>query len=236
MSNVEFVRLSNEMIKSQRREHYLFDRILVFIKDPLPKKINLQNVLSTIEKKIPKDLVIEVDDIFIGQFDDFVERDINAIYKDGAIYVTNNQSSEQDLLDDIVHEMAHAVEEVHGANIYYDGSVEREFLTKRLRLFFNLQGVNQNKSLIGSCPNISRKDFLNPDYSREFDIYLYKHLGYPLLRSMTANLFLTPYSVTSLREYFAIGFEEYFLKDNGNMIEKISPNLYKKLDSLYEIS
>ena len=45
------------------------------------------------------------------------------------------------------------------------------------------------------------------------------------------GLFSTPYAVTSLREYFATGFEEFYIGDR-NYIKKISPNLYNKLTYL----
>ena len=45
---------------------------------------------------------------------------------------------------------------------------------------------------------------------------------------MTVNLFCSPYGATSIREYFANGFEFYFVK-NRKLVKTVSPQLYKKL-------
>ena len=45
------------------------------------------------------------------------------------------------------------------------------------------------------------------------------------------GLFVSPYAATSLREYYASGFEDYYL-NNGKVIKKISPALYEKINNL----
>jgi Mlc titration factor MtfA (ptsG expression regulator) len=50
---------------------------------------------------------------------------------------------------------------------------------------------------------------------------------------LTLGLFLTPYGVTSLAEYFAESFEYYLLKDPG-YVKKISPACYKVVQDLAE--
>ena len=76
--------------------------------------------------------------------------------------------------------------------------------------------------------------FLNPEYSDEYDIYLYQDIGYPLLANFSLGLFTSPYAITSLREYFASGFEEYFLKDR-KYLREISPVLYNKIELISEL-
>jgi len=46
---------------------------------------------------------------------------------------------------------------------------------------------------------------------------------------MCQGLFITAYAPTSLREYFATGFLEFYLEPNHNFLKKTSPQLYKKL-------
>ena len=91
-------------------ELYLFNSISVLIKDPhiSSEDINLKSVLSKIESILPRQLSYGVDAIYIGEFDILLDRELNAAYNDGAIYVSNLQSGEDDLLDDIIHEFAHA--------------------------------------------------------------------------------------------------------------------------------
>ena len=67
----------------------------------------------------------------------------------------------------------------------------------------------------------------------ELDDFLYKKIGYDKLSLLTPGLFLSPYSITSIREYFANGGEEYLLGE-PNVLKDISPVLYNKLDALDE--
>ena len=48
------------------------------------------------------------------------------------------------------------------------------------------------------------------------------------------GLFVSPYAPTSLREYFATGFEEYYIGDR-NYLRKISPNLYTQISKLDDL-
>lgn len=209
----------------QRKEYVIFGDKMVYINDPLPEGFDTQYVIDTLQKLVPAHFAHEVDYIVVGQNDEFAERDINAVFKDGAIYVTNDQDDEDDMLDDIVHELAHAVEKMFGAEIYGDGDIELEFLGKRKRLFDLL------KADYGEDINVLSRHFLNVEYSKKFDEFLYRVIGYPKLTTVTMGLFISPYGITSLREYFANGMEEYFLRDREYM-NTISPELYSKINYL----
>ena len=54
-------------------------------------------------------------------------------------------------------------------------------------------------------------DFLDSEFDQEMDDFLYKEIGYDNLNYLINGLFLNPYAVTSIREYFASGLEKYFL-------------------------
>ena len=45
------------------------------------------------------------------------------------------------------------------------------------------------------------------------------------------GLFVSPYGATSIHEYFANGFENYFL-ENPDTVRDISPVLYKKIEEI----
>ena len=45
-------------------------------------------------------------------------------------------------------------------------------------------------------------------------------------------MFIRPYASVSLREYFATGFEAYYLGKRDSL-EKISPILYDKINALH---
>ena len=52
------------------------------------------------------------------------------------------------------------------------------------------------------------------------------------LRMLTSGMFIRPYASISLREYFATGFEAYYLGQRDEL-EKISPRLYDKISELH---
>jgi hypothetical protein len=128
------------------------------------------------------------------------------------------------MIDDIVHEMAHCAEEYYQDVIYSNMSLENEFIEKRKQLFHMLAERNYD---------IPTKYFLDPEYDEDFDMFLYTVVGYPVLLTLTYDLFTSPYAITSLREYFAKGFEEYFLGDQKNF-KQTSPVLYNNIKEMIE--
>jgi len=174
-------------------------------------------------ESIPQHLLGNLDSIYIGDYEFLKAREINAAYKDAAIFVSNEQDNNQDLADDIVHEVAHSIEETHQELIYSDKSIEREFLNKRRELYSILATEGYKAELIR---------FINPEYDSEFDQFLYKEVGYSALSMLSVNLFYSPYGATSLREYFANGFEALFHHRDVERIRAISPNLFDKLTKL----
>ena len=72
---------------------------------------------------------------------------------------------------------------------------------------------------------------MHPDYSHDFDVFLFKEVGYPLLTQLTVGLFISPYGATSLAEYFAESFEFYFLKD-PQLVKSVTPECYKKIEEI----
>lgn len=202
-----------------RKEETIFGSIPVYINDSLPDEVNIKLVLQAIENAIPEHLAYGVEAIYVEHLEEFEKRAINAVYKSGSIYVTNLQDGDEDMIDDIVHEIAHSAETLYRKQIYSDKAIIDEFVGKRKRL---LDILNQEGY------NISAETFLDPNYSRQVDNFLYQKIGYPLLTTLVQGLFISPYSATSVREYFAIGFEEHFLKDS-KYVKKICPKLYAKI-------
>jgi len=193
----------------------------VFIKDRTPENIDDEFVFDYISARIPLHLARDIDVIYVGQFPEMEEREINAYYEDGGIYVTNDQDEEMDMIDDIVHELAHAVEFNNQEIIYGSGSLQREFKAKRKNLYTLIQDIYE----------IPKGFLVDLEYNREIDDFLYKTIGYEILNQMVANIFISGYAATSVSEYFARGFEEYFIGDKDSL-QKMSPVLYKIVDKL----
>ena len=90
-------------------EQTIYGNINVIQQEDLPDNINLNNILKKLQIIIPNHFVQNLDGIYIGTYDFLLKRDLNALYKDGVIYVLPEQDNEMDIFDDIVHEVAHCV-------------------------------------------------------------------------------------------------------------------------------
>lgn len=210
-----------EKVKDTTR-HFKFGGVPVFQRDELPDNINPQAVFKSIEQLIPNKFFRGLKGVEIGHQEIFDKRSANALYKDGVFYITHRQDNAPDLIDDIVHEFAHHIEELYPEEIYGDQKIKKEFLKKRAELEFELRSEGYWTQ---------EYDFDNLKYSLDLDNFLYKRVGPNLLKMMTAGMFVRPYASVSLREYFGTGFEEYFL-GNKQKLKKISPELYNKIDEL----
>ena len=208
------------------REWALFNRIPVYVLKPITNDVDLPEVIQKIEDTVPEELTTSVEAIYVGQFPEIEAREVASLWADGVIYVTNEQDSVEDMLDDIVHEFAHSVEDTFGFEIYSDDLIEREFLEKRRHLYQILSTEGYNMPI---------EAYMSLPYSKEFDEFLYKDIGYERLTFLTMGLFISPYGATSLREYFANAFEEYFLSGGDrSAVRSISPAIYQKINQLME--
>ena len=215
---------TRKYIKSKRLTQFRWNNIeVVTQKDFIDKDISIKEVLAAVEKKVPNHLFRGLDAIYVGEFDFLKERDLDALYKDGAIFISNAKDSLEDVADDLTHELAHLVEKEYGSFLYSDRMVEREFIEKRKNLYFLLKEEGYEVSL---------PYFLESKYNPAFDQFLYQEVGYSALSIMTINLFYSPYGTTSLREYFANCFEGFFWDRNTVRVKDLSPEVYKKLNSL----
>ena len=203
------------------RDHFSLSGIDVFVKDQLPREIDTSFVFEYIRSRIPFFFMGGIDIIYIGQFPKMKERDINAYFEDGAIYVTNDQDDEMDMIEDIIHEIAHAVESNHQQFIYSTGAVQREFIAKRERL----------SDLLSQKFNVPKDFNTNFEYDKGIDNFLYREVGYDALNQICVNIFPSAYAVTSLSEYWAKGFEELFIGDPA-VLRDTCPVLFRTLVTL----
>ena len=105
--------------------------------------------------------------------------------------------------------------------------LENEFLGKREKLYQILKAYEE--------PLMDLAYFQNPDFNKDFDEYLYTQIGYPALNAFGNGLFYSPYAATSVREYFARGFEAFFLYKDLKTLANISPILYNRLENLADM-
>jgi len=208
------------MILEQQTDFYTPTGLHVFFKDPI-ENINVEKVVAKLEATLPLHLFSEIEMIIVGWFDEFEERNLNAFYEGGTLYISNIQDDFNDMYDDLVHELSHSLEEPHGYLLYGDKKIEEEFLRKRKYLHDILWKMGYK---------IPLSSFMNIEYDQEFDEFLHEKVGYGTLSGALTGVFITPYAATSLREYFATGFTEFYTHpDEHAFLQKVSPALYEKI-------
>ncbi len=216
---------STNRILSEKKRYYFNRGIEFIIKDPLPDDIDMEKVIGLLRSNLPISSYEGLDKVYFGKFEILDKRKLTALHLRDNIYVDSTKiSNEKDLLDDLIHEFAHRFEENNSEEIYEDGSIAGEFLGKRNRLYDLIkQEVEQEDD-----KEINYFDFINTEYNQDFDKFLYQKIGYTKIRNLAPTLFIRPYAATSLREYFATGFEDFYL-EGGQQLKNISPVLYNKI-------
>ena len=218
---LQHLKQKQKQLQEMRSDFYTARGTHVYFKDSVDNdEIDVERIIAKIEGMLPEHLLSELEMIIIGWFDEFEDRNINAFYKDGALHISNIQDDEADMIDDIVHEIAHSLESPYGYEIYGDQNVKDEFLRKRKMLHDKLWALNYKAPL---------KWFMETEYDKEFDDFLFQSVGKDKLRMICMGLFINAYAAVSLREYFATGFTDFYLHPNHNFLKQVSPTLYKKL-------
>ena len=207
------------------KDHYMLGDVNIYIKDQLADHIDVDFVIRYVAKRLPNHVLSNIDIIYIGHFQDLIDRDINALWQNGAIYITNEQDSEMDMIDDLIHEIAHSNEKQYEQVIYEDGKLEQEFLQRRKKLAFILKDKNYG---------IPTGFIYNSDYDKNIDDYLYEKVTYDTLWQLIPGIFPSPYAITSIREYWAKGFEQFYMGKRQDLKET-SPVLFSKLMQLHDL-
>ena len=223
---IDYIKESNK--RAQNRNEYMLFNVPVYVINKFPNNIEINNILNTVKDIINKNYLDGLEAIYIGDFKDLNRRDIQSMLKDGAIWISSNNVkniiTEPLVVENIIHEISHLLEERYQSEIYGDGKLEREYVSKKNRLFNILKADGYT---------LSYDLFFSDDMLREFDNFLYKVVGYDKLSLLAAGLFLSPYSITTIREYFAAGMLNYLLEE-GEYLNEISPVLYKKIEKTVE--
>jgi len=198
--------------------------LYIIIKDKIQGDVDVKAAFKTVNHTLPEEYLSLIDIVYIGKFKFLDDKNVNAMYADESLFISNVQDNENDLIDDVVHEIAHAVEEKYVEFIYGDGKVEDEFILKRSKLkrILNHQGYSTDQF-----------EFLNSEYNADLDEFFYKNIGYDILGQLTVDLFTNPYAATSLREYVASAFEELYI-GKAAFLKQICPYIYNKLIVLHK--
>jgi len=193
----------------------------------VPVKINdeinfdISKVLEKVESILPEKIFKNLSVIKIANMESVGKNlPFNAYYINKRLFINNEQDGVTDAVDDIVHEMSHHLEGKYGDLIYEGGRLAREFLQKR-KMLHDLLAANGFRP----PPNLTTE----LKYNKKIDNYLFNEVGLKLYNFL-GTLFLNEYSVTSLREYYGVGFEKYMLDyDSHAKMKKHNPILFEKI-------
>ena len=133
----DYLKNSFERSLKERKEYYLYD-VPVYILNPLPPHIDFNEVLEDLKSLVPYVFLEGLEGIYVGEFPELKDRDIQAMLKDGAIYLSSFKDlpgiTNEIIVKDIVHELAHLLEDRDYYEIYGDGTVETEYVGKKKKL------------------------------------------------------------------------------------------------------
>ena len=219
----QYLKEKQATMQQQQSDFYTARGTHVYFKDA--SEIDVESVINKLERKIPEHLLSEMEMIVVGQFEEFEERNISAFYENGILHISNIQQDENDMLDDLVHEVAHSVESINGFEIYGDEKLKREFLSKRERL-------HQHLSALGY--DVNESWFKEVEYDPDFESFLFETVGKQKLRMICTGLFINAYAPVSLREYFATGFTDFYLHSEDTLLRKLSPQLFDKVINIHK--
>ncbi len=221
MSTKEYIKKTSKAIQ----ENMSINQVSIDIGSELPDDINVAKVLTTFRGSLPRGYFKNLNGIKVLNLEEFDERNISAKYSadEKILYISaDRQDSDADMLDDLLHEMGHHAETLYNNFIYGDDAIKDEFIMKRMQLRFELGSDGYD---------YTQFDFKDVDYNPKLDNYLYKRIGKEKLKMMTAGMFIRPYQSLSLREYFAVGFEQFYL-GNHKTLHRDCPVLYKRVEEL----
>jgi len=136
----------------EKEEFLAFGNVEVKVVHPLPEDVSLAKVLHMISGLLPKAYYRDITKIQVGDHPKFADKEFNAMYQDGVLYVSPDQDNEEDMIDDIIHETAHHLEVIALQEIYSDEKVKSEFLKRRKELRYELasEGYSVNEYDFGN--------------------------------------------------------------------------------------
>ena len=145
--------------KIQDRKEYNLYNVPVYIVDKYPDNIKVNNIIEMVKSTLPPSFFEGLEVIYVGDFPELNQRDIQAMLKDGAIWLSSNNVknflTEPLIAESIIHEVAHLIEGRWKDFIYGDGAIESEYNGKKQRLLDILKAEGES----GAVESISFYEF-----------------------------------------------------------------------------
>ena len=85
--------------RNKNLPEYNFGHLHVVVKDPIKNDVDLKSIFDKIDYLIPDHFIQLIDIVYIGEFDIFEQKKVNAYFMDDALYISNDQDDGADLID-----------------------------------------------------------------------------------------------------------------------------------------
>lgn len=185
--------------------------------------VSINNICSKIEYKIPKIYSYGIDIVYIGEHKFLKKREIECLLLDGAIFIQNDIDSEEKIILNITHEIGH--------NLFKIIKDDEKISIKEMETEYFGKKKHLARLLSFEGKKVPRNFFSTTDFSQEEDKFWKDVVGYNLVMNISPNLFLNPYSVVSLEEYFCCAFEKYYFVDPKE-VKNICPETFFLLEDI----
>jgi hypothetical protein len=211
------------------KKHFLHNKVPVYLKDlmVLNVQVSLDKVLELLELRVPESLIPNLGTIWIGEFPELDRMNVDSFFKNETVFFSSKIPTLELLFYTMLYEMSNVMADNFSTIIHADGSLEREFLSKRVELYNRLTPA-QKKA-------ISIQKFFDVKSDTILFRFLYKKLRRPYLERLCKGIYPHSTGAASLLNYLAMTF--YLLKASlrsREELEKISPIAVAKIQMLIE--
>jgi hypothetical protein len=214
-----------------KKEWYIYNKILIYIKNNLKLSINMNYVIEIIENIIPKHIFNNnIDTIFIGEFQELKNKNLDVIYKEKSIYISNTkQYTNESLIYCILLGVGYSLLYSQKDYLFKDNIIQIEFLKKRVQLsnilkYYVEKGILEYEKLISI------------DYYRMLESVVV-HLLESLPRDKNIlnalnEIYITNFGMFSIENYVIDGYVELLYTKDLSKFKRVYPELFLKLDKL----
>ena len=110
------------------------------------QRLNLSSIKDWIEANIPRKAFNDIIEVCFTNEAEYNERMINAYYdrESRCIFLSDKQENEKDCINDIVHELSHALQERYGQHVFMDGELKKEFVSKRMKMVRSVKKLGRS--------------------------------------------------------------------------------------------
>ena len=85
---------ASNALKNRKESYILSGQIPVYILNKLSPNLDLNNIIDLLEESIPESILSLIEGIYIGDFKELKDRNIQAMFKYGVIYLSSYKRKE----------------------------------------------------------------------------------------------------------------------------------------------